>query len=239
MITLVANNLFAQSAKDIIAKADDYMKGDKSYAEMTIDIIRPTWNRTMKMKSWSFGTEYSISYILAPSKDKGTVFLKRDRELWNWLPTIERTVKMPPSMLSQSWMGTDLTNDDLVRESSNKDDYDASILGEESLDGHDTWKLELIPHPDASVVWGKVITWVDKDTYVYLKNEFYDEDDYLVNTMTSSDIKKVGSRYVATEMVVIPADNPENKTVLKIDKIDFNPAVKKSFFTVQQMKRLR
>ncbi|MFT4681639.1 MAG: hypothetical protein ACI9YU_001488, partial [Flavobacteriales bacterium] len=108
----------SQTAIEIIKKADELTRGASSEGEMTIQIIRPKWEREMKMKTWSLGTEYSLMLITAPSKEKGTVILKRKKEVWNWIPSIERTVKLPPSMMMQSWMGTDLTNDDLVRQSS-------------------------------------------------------------------------------------------------------------------------
>lgn len=229
----------AQSAASIIQKADDKMRGNSSTSEMTIKIVRPTWSREMKMKSWSLGTEYSMSIVLAPAKDKGTVFLKRKRELWNWVPSIERTIKMPPSMLAQSWMGSDLTNDDLVKETSNKDDFNSKIVGEETLAGRKCWKIEMKPKPNAAVVWGKVMAWVDQKDYIYMKTEFYDEDDYLVNTMLSSDIKNLGGRTLAAKTEVIPADHPGNKTIMLMDKVDFNANNPESFFTVQNMRKVK
>src|SRR5581483_8682765 len=105
----------AQDAKEIVTKAENNIRGHTSQLEMTIQIIRPTWTRSMSLKSWSKGEDYSISVVTAPAKDAGTVFLKRVKEIWNWVPSIERAVKLPPSMMAQSWMGTDFTNDDLVK----------------------------------------------------------------------------------------------------------------------------
>lgn len=239
LLFLIGISSFGQSASTIIQKADDKMKGDKNYSEMTVQIVRPTWKREMKMKSWSLGTEYSLSYLTAPAKDKGTVFLKRNRELWNWLPSIERTIKMPPSMLAQSWMGSDLTNDDLVKETSNKDDFTPKMLGEETVSGRKCWKIEMMPKSNSAVVWGKLISWVDQKDYIYMKVEYYDEDEYLVNTMQAGDIKNLGGRILASRMEVIPADEPGNKTVMIMEKIDFNASITPSFFTVQNMKRVK
>lgn len=235
----LSQTLMAQDATNIIQKADDKMRGNKNYSEITIQIIRPTWKREIKMKSWSLGTEYSLSYLIAPAKDKGTIFLKRSRELWNWLPSIERTIKMPPSMLAQSWMGSDLTNDDLVKETSNKDDFSSKILNEETIAGRKCWKIQMTPKPNSAVVWGKVVTWVDQKDYIYLKSEYYDEDGYLVNTMTAGGIKNLGGRILASRMEIVPADDPGNKTVMIMDKIDFNADVDNAFFTVQNMKRVK
>ncbi|UBM60356.1 outer membrane lipoprotein-sorting protein [Marinilongibacter aquaticus] len=239
LILLLSTQMWAQDANAIVAKADDKMRGNKNYSEITVQIIRPTWKRELKMKSWSLGTEFSLSYLLSPAKDKGTVFLKRNRELWNWLPAIERTIKMPPSMLSQSWMGSDLTNDDMVKETSNKDDFSSKIIGEETVGGRKCWKIDMSPKPNAAVVWGKVVTWVDQKDYIYMKTEYYDEDEYLVHTMQATDIKTLGGRLLASRIEVIPADEKGNKTVMILNKVDFNANVGPSFFTVQNMKRVK
>ena len=133
---------------------------------MAIKIIRPKWKKEMVMKGWSIGDEYFVSLVLSPAKEKGTVFLKRGNEVWNYIPSIERTIKLPPSMMMQNWMGTDFTNDDLVQRSSVTNDYSNSIIGEQTIDGLDCWIIELIPKEDAPVVWGKLIMWIDKNDYM-------------------------------------------------------------------------
>ncbi|MDX5583637.1 MAG: outer membrane lipoprotein-sorting protein, partial [Aureibaculum sp.] len=127
---------WAQSAEDIIRKADEKYRGKSSYSEMTIDIVRPKWSKQMKIKGWTEGTKYSVSIVTSPAKEKGTVFLMRDKEVWNYMPTIDRTIKFPPSMMLQNWMGTDLTNDDLVKQSSILVDYTHKIIGEEPKEGY-------------------------------------------------------------------------------------------------------
>ena len=99
-------NIYGQTAIDIIQKADAKLRGESSYSEMTISIVRPKWQKTMTMKSWSIGTDYSVSLVTSPAKEKGSVFLKRKNEVWNYLPSLERTIKLPPSMMTQSFMGT-------------------------------------------------------------------------------------------------------------------------------------
>ena len=119
------------TATEILQKADEKTRGSESaYSEMTITTVRPKWTREMAMKSWAKGNDYSLILITSPARDKGTAFLKRKKEVWNWVPNIERSIKMPPSMMMQSWMGTDFTNDDLVRESSTVDDYDSEVVGD-------------------------------------------------------------------------------------------------------------
>lgn len=116
MLTLFATVAHAQDITEIIKKADEKFRGTSSQGEMTMIIQRPTWSREVSMKNWTLGNDYSMIYITAPAKEKGQVFLKRHNEMWNWVPSIERMIKIPPSMMMQSWMGSDFTNDDLVRE---------------------------------------------------------------------------------------------------------------------------
>ena len=239
LLCLLSGSVIAQDVTDIVRKADEKFRGASSQGEMTMTIVRPSWSRTVSMKSWSLGNDYSLLYITAPAKEKGQVFLKRQTEMWNWVPSIQRMVKIPPSMMMQSWMGSDFTNDDLVKESSLVKDYDHKLIGEEKLDGYDCYKVELIPHEDAAVVWGKIDMWISKNDYLWLKAEYYDEDGYLVNTEILSDIKKMDDRIMPTHLEMIPADKKGNKTILNFDNIKFNVDLKESFFSQQNMRRVR
>ncbi len=230
---------FGQTADEIIQKAEDRMRGNSSYAEMTITTIRPKWQREMKIKTWTKGDDYSITMVMSPSKDKGTVFLKRKSEIWNYVPAIERTVKMPPSMMSQSWMGTDMTNDDLVKESSLKNDYNKTILGSETIEGRDCYKIQLVPKDNVNSIWGKVIMWVSKKDYLQLKTKFYDEDNVLVNTIQGKNVKMMGGKVIPTVMEIIPANKKGQKTRMTYTALEFNPEVKDEMFTIQYMKRLK
>lgn len=225
--------------EEIVRQADEKFRGTSSKGELTMIIERPSWSRTVSMKNWTLGNDYSLIYITEPAKEKGQVFLKRDKEMWNWVPNIERMIKIPPSMMMQSWMGSDFTNDDLVKESSMADDYNQKLLGYEVIEGYNCYKIELIPHVDAAVVWGKVIMWISKDELHWLKAEFYDEDGYLVNTEILSDIKKMDDRVMPTRLEMIPADEEGHKTIMIFDKIDFDVDIKESFFSQQNMKRIR
>lgn len=227
------------TALDIIKEADELVRGQSNYAEMEMKIVRPKWERSLKFKSWAKGTDYSIVYITYPAKEKGQVFLKREREMWNYVPSIERMVKIPPSMMMQSWMGSDLTNDDLVNASSIVVDYNHTILREEEKEGYDCWVIQLIPKEDAPVVWGKIICWITKEGFMTLRNEYYDEDEYLVNTETLSNIKNVGDRVMPTRYEIIPADEPGNKTILEFTHVKFNIDINDGFFSIQNMKRVK
>lgn len=230
---------FGQDIDEIIRKADEKMRGNSSQGEFTMIIERPTWSREISMKNWTLGNEYSLVYISAPAKEKGQVFLKRQKEMWNWVPNIERMIKIPPSMMMQSWMGSDFTNDDLVRESSVVRDYKKKLLGMENISGYDCYKVELIPHDDAPVVWGSIIMWVSKKEYHWLKAEYYDEDGQLVNTENMSDVKLMDNREMPTRMEMIPADKPGQKTVMIFEKMKFDIKIDESFFSQQNMKKVK
>src|SRR6056297_2657208 len=165
------------SAKEIVKEAEDQWQGEKSsISRMTMKIIRPTWERTIKMKSWIKGRNYALTLITAPASEEGQTFLKRDNEMWHWMPSIGRLIKLPPSMMSQGWMGSDYTNDDILKESSMVVDYNHSLLGEEKVNGTLCYKINMKPKEDAAVVWGKVIKLISKEHFNQLKAEYYDED---------------------------------------------------------------
>jgi len=239
MLIGTGNALHSQDATAIIQKSLDQVQGLSSKAELQVSIIRPTWSRDLGIKSWSLGTEYSMLLITEPARDKGTVFLKRGNELWNWQPRIERSIKMPPSMLLQSWMGSDFTNDDLVRQSSIVEDYTHRLLRNEMVSGRDCYVIELTPKPGAPVVWGKVISWISVKDNLTLKNEFYDEDGFLVNTMVGSEIKQMDDRELPSVLEVYPANDPGNLTQITYLSIDFNVNIEPSFFSVQNMRGLQ
>lgn len=239
VLSLITSFLSAQDASEIIKKVDQKMRGNSSSSNMTMKIVRPDWSREISMKGWSLGTDFSLILITAPARDQGTGFLKRDKELWNWQPTIDRVIKLPPSMMTQSWMGSDFTNDDLVKESSIVNDYDHFIRGDTTITTHDAWKLELIPKEGAPVVWGRILIYVSKDDYIELLIKYYDEDDFLINTMILSDIREMGGRVIPARMDMIPAENPEHRTVIHYNDIQFDIGINEDFFSIQKMKRIR
>ena len=227
------------SAKEIIIKADEKNRGTSSKGIMSMTIVRPKWERTIVMKNWSLGDDNFMIYITEPAKEKGQVFLKVGKEMWNYVPTISRMIKIPPSMMMQSWMGSDFTNDDLVKQSSIVVDYSHNLLEDETLREQDCYVLELIPHPDAPVVWGKIISWVTKDGFNLWKNEYYDEDGFLQNIENGYNIKKMGDRTIPTKFEMIPVDEEGKKTVMEILEVEYNIDIDDSFFSKQNMKRVR
>ncbi len=227
------------NVKDLVQKAENRLKGNSSIATMKISIVRPRYTRDMTMKAWSKGDDYSLMYIMSPARDKGTTYLKRKKEIWYYLPSVERNIKMPPSMMSQSWMGTDMSNDDLVRRTSMVNDFSHKLLGSESVDGRDCYKIQLTPKESAEVVWGKIEIWVDKKLYNIMKQKSYDEDMELVNTMNASKVKNMGGKEIATVMEILPADKPNQKTVMTYETLQFDVEIPEYYFTTQYMTKVK
>jgi len=238
VLFLIPASLQAQDATDIVRKANEKMQGESSQVEMTMQIVRPSWQRSISMKAWSKGQDYSLILITAPARDEGSAYLKRGNEIWNWQPSINRTIKMPPSMMSQSWMGSDFSTNDLVREASIVVDYTHTLLGDSTLSGYDTYKIKMTPKPEAPVVWNKVITFISKEEYLQLRAEFYDEDGELVRFMKGSEVKEMDGRIVPTRMEMIPVDKKGQKTVITYKQMQFNIDISQRFFSTQNMKNV-
>ncbi len=231
--------IYGQNAKEIVQKADEYTRGKSRLSVISMELIRPDWERKIEIKSWEKGQDYALILIMSPAKDKGITFLKRKTEMWNWIPAIDRVIKMPPSMMMQSWMGSDFTNDDLIKESSIVHDYTHKIIGEVIIDSQDCHKIELLPNPDAPVVWGMVMMWITKSDFLVLHTEYYDEDIELVNILEMSDIMEMGGRVIPTVLRMKPVDKPDNQTVITYLSLEFDLPIDDKFFSEQKMKRVR
>jgi outer membrane lipoprotein-sorting protein len=202
-------------------------------------IVRPTWERTLEFKNWTSGREFALTLITAPARDKGQTFLKRRNEMWNWNPTIDRLIKLPPSMMSQGWMGSDYTNDDILRESSVVEDYNHEITGREEVDGRLCYRINMEAKEDAPVIWGHQVRWIDTKEFLFMKSELYDEDGYLVRTEVGSQIRDMDGRLIPTVIQLIPADDEGNRTIIELKEVKFNEPISEDFFSQQNMKRVR
>ena len=227
------------TAREIVKNADDKGRGQTSQGVMTLTIVRPDWSRSITLKSWSKGTDYSLIYVTAPAKEKGQVFLKRKTDMWNWVPSIERVIKVPPSMMMQSWMGSDFTNDDLVKESSLVVDYTQKLIGKEKVRDQECYKIELVPLPDAAVTWGKIILWITIEGFNQWEAEYYDEESNLVNVMNAYNIKRMGGRDIPSRLEIVLVSKKDNKTMLEINSMDFNKPIPENFFSQQNMKSVK
>jgi outer membrane lipoprotein-sorting protein len=241
ILTCWLNNMSAQemSAKEIVRKADEKFNGEKSsYSLMSMMIIRPSWKRTIEFRNWTLGRDFALTLITAPPREAGQSFLKRGSEMWSWNPAINRLIKLPPSMMSQGWMGSDYTNDDILKESSVVNDYNHEIAGEEKIGDRLCYKIRMTAKENASIVWGRQLRWIDKKEFITLKAELYDEDGTLVRTETGSDIKIMDGRTIPSRIELTPADEQDNRTVVEIKEIKFNVPVAEDFFSQQNMKRV-
>jgi len=239
---LFPGNILAQSdlsAREMIKLADENMEGTSSTSEMSMSIVRPSWERTLEFKNWVKGSEFALTLVTAPAKEKGQTFLKRGNDMWNYLPKIGRMIKLPPSMMSQGWMGSDYTNDDVLNETSLTDDYKHKFTGDETLENRTCKIIEMTPLEESNIVWGKVVTWVTVKDHLFMKNEYYDEDDYLIRTELFENIQTMGGRVIPTKYVIIPAEKPEQKTVVIIKDMKFDVKLNDSFFSQQNMKKIR
>ena len=239
LFVVMPNLLTGQTATEVITRADNKMQGTTNRGSMTMKIVRPKWTREIQMKVWSSGVDYSLVLITQPARDEGTGTLKRKKELWSWQPSIDRIIKMPPSMMMQSWMGSDFTNDDLVNQSSMVVDYSHEFIGDTTIGSYDCWKIAMYPQENAAVVWGKLEAYISRDDYFQLIIKYYDEDGFLINTMNLSDIREMGGRVIPTKMEMIPAENPHQKTVIIYRDFEYDIDLRESFFSIQNLKTIR
>ena len=229
----------AQTALEIIDQVDRLMRGESSIARITMDIRTENWDRSLTMQAWSLGTDYALIRVETPQKEAGTATLRADQEVWNYLPRVDRTIKVPSSMMMGSWMGSHVTNDDLVKESRLIEDYEIAIEFEGERDGVEVWEFELLPLPEAPVVWGKIRYAVRKDNLMPMWARYYDEDGEIIRTMTFTDIRLMGSRLVPAVMTVEPADKPGETTVITYHELDFDVDLDENFFSLRNLRRER
>lgn len=223
------------TAKEIIKKLDSLYRGESSYAVVEMKIETSYFKRTLKMKMWSKGTENTLVKILKPKKDKGISTLKTKNDIYNYFPKINKVMKVPSSMMMGSWMGSDFTNDDLVKESTYTKDYDFKLI---KADNDNQYKLELKPKKNSVTVWGKIIIILDKKTVLPLNQEYYDEHDKKVRVMNFKDVKQIGEKLLPTTMELIPLTKSKkgNKTTITYKKIKFNIDLKANFFSLQNLR---
>lgn len=235
----ISMNTADLTAVQILKKAEQKLMSTTLIAEMDIQVIRPRWKKTMSLKTWSKGSDYALAYIVGPEKDKGTVYLKTKSNVYSYLPKIKKTIKLPSTLLSQNWMGTDMSTDDLVKLTNLTNDYTAKLAGSKKVSGRDCHVIVLTPKDEADVLWGKLELCIDKKDYIQMKTVFYDEDLEVVNTMVSSLVKNLGGKMMASKMVMTPANKAGHSTVVTYKTIKFNAPIAPSFFSRENMAKVR
>lgn len=221
----------------ILEKFDDLWRGKSSRAKIVMNVKTKHWERSLTMDTWSLGKDRSLIKLLKPLKERGTATLKVGKEIYNYLPKTDKTIKLTSAMMMGSWMGSHFTNDDLVKESRMSDDYDtkASFVGKR--DGMDVIELTSIPKPDAAVVWGKVATVFRAADRQPIKVLYYDEDGDPAREMILSGIKKVSGRVMPTVMKMVPTDKPKEYTEIIYKEISFGVSLKEGFFSLNRLRR--
>ena len=239
LVALVPSPVRAQTALEIIDRVDRLLRGESSRGLVTMEINTEHWSRSLDMEVWSLGTQHSLVRVRSPAREAGTATLKADQEVWNYLPRVDRTIKVPPSLMMGSWMGSHFTNDDLVKESRIIDDYDIAISFDGLRDGVEVWEFELTPKPEAPVVWGRIEEQIRKEGLMPTWARYYDEDGELMRTMTFSGYRTMGGRLVPSSMLVTPADKPDESTALIYHELDFDVALDESFFSLRNLRARR
>ncbi|MCK4705650.1 MAG: outer membrane lipoprotein-sorting protein [Gammaproteobacteria bacterium] len=225
--------------RDLIRQAMDHWRGTSSYSEMTMTIHRPDWQRSMSMRSWTQGDKTSLVRVTEPKKDAGNGTLIKGDNMWSFSPKINRIIKIPSSMMGQSWMGSDFSNNDVSKSTDILDQYEHKLLETRQQDGHTLYVIESIPHEDAAVVWGRILKWVSMKEYLQMRSEYYDEDGYLIKTELAYDIKTMDGRLIPSKFELIPQEEEGHKTVVVMDEILFNKPISDGFFSQQNMKKVR
>ena len=224
---------------EIMERVDRLLRGDSSRGVATMEVVTENWEREITMEMWSLGTEFSLVRVQAPAREAGTATLMAEDNIWNYLPKVERTIKIPSSMMGGSWMGSHFTNDDLVRERQLIEDYDIEIAFAGDRDGDDVWEFRLTPKPEAAVIWGHLEFRVQQLDYMPLWSRFYNEDGELVRTMEYSEFTEFAGRLVPAVMDMQPHDKPGERTTIRYEELEFDLDIDESFFSLQRLQRRR
>ena len=227
-----------RDATTIVKDAMDHWRGLSSDTVMTMVIHRPDWERTMTMRGWTKGDDRSLVRVLEPRKDRGNGTLTDDNSMWSYSPKVNRVIKIPSSMMGQSWMGSDFSNKDIARADDIVDLYDHSILSSEELDGVTIYEIESIPHEDAAVVWGREVLSIRED-HVVTTHKFYDQDGELVKTLTSLEIGEMGGRVIAKRQRMSKVETPDEWTEIQVVSVDYEVDLQDSLFTLSNLRNPR
>ena len=223
----------------LVRRTEQLLQGRTSVGVMAMTIQTPAWNRKLKMKVWAQGRDFALVNVLEGGpRETGMMTLKREKQLWNYLPKAGRVMKLPSGMLGDSWMGSDFTNDDLVKGSSLVEDFDARVESVVQHEGKEAWKAVLIPRPSAVVVWGRVELLIDRATCLPLAEHFFDEDGKLARRLQFGDFKQVGWRMFPSRTTIIPAEEGRQTTV-QYEQIEFDVDIPEDTFSLHRLQKGR
>ena len=228
-----------ETAKEIVDRVDRMLRGDSSRGVARMEVVTEHWERELTMEMWSLGTNYSLVRVQSPAREAGAATLMADDDIWNYLPKVDRAIKIPASMMAGAWMGSHFTNDDLIKESRLVEDYDIDVTYSGDRNGMTVWEFRLRPKPDVAVVWARLEYQVRQSDYMPLWARYYDEDGALFRTMTWSEFRELGGRVVPAVLNVQPADKPSDRTTVRYDELEFDIDIQPSFFSLQRLKQRR
>ncbi|MFM8269174.1 MAG: outer membrane lipoprotein-sorting protein [Pseudomonadota bacterium] len=226
----------SEKAQNIISSGEKQMRGNSSQSTMRMVIKRPTYERELLLRAWAVGLEKAVVEILKPAKEEGVVSLRLEQNMWNYLPKTDQVVRVPSSLMLQSWMGSDFTNDDLMKASSLSRDYTHTILKNEMIRGENTVLIECLPRPNAPVVWGKVLYWARTEDNLPVRQRFYDDKGKLVRTLDFSAFKKMDDRIIPTELRIEKADGTQEATTVTYEKTLFDREIPSRIFSQNEIK---
>ena len=232
---LVTAHAADPTVEELLRATDDTNRGQSSEAVIAMEVKTSRYERTMEMIAWSKGTEKSLIRILKPAKDAGVATLKVEENLWNYLPKVDRTMKVPSGMMGSNWMGSHLTNDDLVREARLSEDFTYELTAKPA-NGEGNYVVTCVPNPDAPVVWGKVVVEVRPDK-VPVKIDYFDEGGELVRTMEYSNVQMVDGQLSPLTFRLVPHDKPGEYTQMSFSSLKLNVALDDSLFSLQALKK--
>ena len=225
-------------ARQLVEAAMDHWRGVTSFSEISMTIHRPDWERKMTMQAWSEGDKLSLVRVLEPKKDAGNGTLLNDNNMWTYSPKINRIIKVPSSMMSQNWMGSDFSNKNIAKSTDIIDQYEHELTGQEQADGHVIYTITSTPHEKAAVVWGKEVLIV-RDDFVLMEQQFWDQDDVLVKTMKTLQVEEMGGRAVAKVMRMGKLETPDEWTEITTHSVEFDLELPANIFTLSNLRNPR
>jgi outer membrane lipoprotein-sorting protein len=233
----VYKQVYSQTAEEIIEKAENDVKGKTAHGTIEMIIATSEFTRSLKMEAWWIGNNKALIVTKSPAMEAGNKTLKMGDEIWGYLRNTETTIKIPPSMMLQSWNGSDYTNDDLVHASNLAKDYYLKIMTTEKIDNAPCWKIELTPKPDAPVVWGKVYYWIRQADYIPSLIQYFDEKGNMIRYMVYSGIKKMHGRIMPTKWVMNNVKKQDHSTTIVVDDMSFDIKISDKIFSYQELER--
>ena len=233
IILLTVRPVFALDVEALVRQVEQQYMGASSRAQTTMLVKTSHWERSLEMEAWSLDRDYFLVRILEPAKERDVATLKRYREVWNYLPKVDRVIKVPPSMMGGSWMGSHITNDDLVKANHIEKDYNLRLIEET-----DTYFLvECLPKADAAVVWGKIVYRINKTPQVPEQVDYYDEEMVRVREIHFDDVQQIGDRIVPMRLTVLPLEKPDEQTILHYRELVFDLPLDETYFSLRNLKK--